>query len=73
MGDLWGMPFLRFADRKFADVRGGVDGVKLGNFRPWLPLLLYESSDSDAAPIAPIFFSGDCLRTFRKFFDVPTI
>jgi len=72
MGDLWGIPFLRFAERKLADVRGGVDGEKLGNFRPWLPLLLYESSDSDAA-IAHIFFSGDCLLIFGKFFDVPTI
>lgn len=78
IGDLWGIPFLRFADRKFTAVRGGVEGVKLGNlvvFRPWLLLLLlYESSDSNAAiAIAPVFFSGDCLLIFRKFFDDPTI
>jgi hypothetical protein len=73
MGDLWGIPFLRFAERKFAAVRGGVDGVKLGNlllFRPWLPLLLNESSDSDAAIAIAI---GDCLLILGKFFDVPTI
>lgn len=47
IGALWGIPFLRFALRKLAAVGGGVDGVKLGWFRPpWLLplLLLYESS-----------------------------
>lgn len=66
IGALWGIPFLRLAVR----VGGGVDGLKLCTLLlifPWL-LLLYESSESNAAMFIP-----SCLFFLWKFFDVPTI
>jgi hypothetical protein len=64
-----GIPFLRFAIRRFTADKGGVDGVKLlfimSSFFLSLPILvlLYESSESERLFV----------HSFLFFFDIPEI